>query len=180
MPAKLHKALEYAVQAHSGQDRDGAMPPPYACHPVEVMLNLRYIGGIADEDILATALLHDTIEETETTLNDIRDAFGDRVAALVKELTRTEPTSAQVDGLSKDAVWKVRAQMLLDEIAMMSPDAQIVKLGDRLSNVREARLAKSAAKFERYVGQTQRILAIIPRERSPKLWDAIHREVDQG
>jgi len=61
----------------------------------------------------------------------------------------------------------------------MSPDAQVVKLADRLSNVREARMAKSPAKFERYLGATQKLLEIIPRKRNPGLWDAIKAEVER-
>jgi len=176
MSARLQEALEFAVRAHAGQDRDGEVAPPYACHPIEVMLNLRYIGGIADEDLLIVALLHDTLEETSTRCSDIENGFGPRVSALVQELTRQEPDAAEIAGMSRDEVWKLRAGMLLAEIEKMSPDAQVVKLADRLSNVREARIAKSASKFERYVGQTEKLLAIIPRKRNSELWDAVKAE----
>src|SRR5579863_4956851 len=152
MSARLHAALELAVRAHAGQDRDGDVAPPYVCHPVEVMLNLRYTGGVSDEDLLVVALLHDTLEETLISPLEIGSAFGPRVLALVQELTRQEPGAAEIESLSKSEIWKLRSDMLLAEISRMSPDAQVVKLADRLSNVREARIAKSPAKFERYLG----------------------------
>ena len=176
MSARLHAALDFAVRAHAGQDRDGEVAPPYACHPVEVMLNLRYTGGVDDEDLLVVALLHDTLEATSASAAEIEKAFGPRVIALVRELTREEPSHAETAGLKKEEIWKLRADMLLAEIEKMSPEAQVVKLADRLSNVREARIAKSEAKFERYVGQTEKLLAIIPRKRNAALWDAIKLE----
>lgn len=176
MSARFHAALEFAVRAHAGQDREGDVAPPYVCHPVEVMLNLRYTGGVADEDLLIVALLHDTLEETPTTPAGVEVAFGPRVGALVRELTRHEPSSVEIEGLKRNEIWKLRSGMLLTEIEKMSPDAQVVKLADRLSNVREARIAKSPEKFERYLGQTQKMLKIIPRERNPGLWDAVMAE----
>ncbi|HLK13945.1 MAG TPA: HD domain-containing protein [Fimbriimonadaceae bacterium] len=179
MSERLHRALEFCVCAHAGQDRDGEVAPPYACHPIEVMLNLRYVGGVSDEDLLIVALLHDTLEETVTQESEVRKAFGTRVGDLVRALTRQEPEPSALVGLSKDEIWKVRSDLLLDEIARMSPDAQVVKLADRLSNVREARLAKSPAKFKRYLGHTEKVLKLIPRKRNPALWEAIRVQVDK-
>jgi (p)ppGpp synthase/HD superfamily hydrolase len=176
MSARLHSGLQFAVKAHAGQDREGEMPPPYVCHPVEVMLNLRYVGGVADEDLMVVALLHDTIEESNVTLKEIQSAFGDRVATLVQELTRYEPTSSETKGLSKPEIWQLRSDFLLKEIGGMSADAQKIKLADRLSNVREAKRSKSPAKLKRYLAQTEKILEIIPRDRNPSLWDAIKAE----
>jgi hypothetical protein len=67
--------------------------------------------------------------------------------------------------------------MLLEEIGRMSPDAQCVKLADRLSNVREGRRTKLGDKLTRYLGQTYLILETIPREVNPGLWDAIRDEL---
>ncbi|MHB8637629.1 MAG: HD domain-containing protein [Fimbriimonadaceae bacterium] len=180
MSARLHAALEFAVRAHAGQDREGHAPPPYVCHPVEVMLSLRYTGGVTDEDLLVVALLHDTLEATPATTSEVSVAFGPRVGALVQELTRAEPADDETAGMKKDEIWRLRAGMLLAEVERMSPDAQAVKLADRLSNVREARIAKSPEKFERYLGQTRRMLDLIPRKRNPGLWDAVAAEVEKG
>jgi (p)ppGpp synthase/HD superfamily hydrolase len=75
--------------------------------------------------------------------------------------------------MEKDAIWQLRADMLLVEITRMSPDAQTIKLADRLANVRDAKRAKKGKKLNRYLWQTNEILKIIPRERNEGLWEAI-------
>lgn len=174
---RLHEAILFAAEMHRGQDRDGDHPLPYLTHPLEVLVNLRYTSDCTDEDLLVVAALHDLIEETEATPASIETRFGLRVRVLVEELTREEPSAERISGLSKDEVWRLRADMLLTEIGIMSSDAQRVKLADRLSNLREAKRTKSAPKLERYVKQTTRILEIIPRSVSPGLWDAIQAEL---
>ncbi len=177
MSAKLHAALEFAVKAHAGQDRDGKMPPPYACHPVEVMMNLRYTGKVEDEDLLAAALLHDTVEESGVEFTDILDGFGNRVESLVRELTRYEPTASETAGMTGEEIWELRSGLLLKEISEMTSNAQQIKLADRLSNLREARLTKPPKKLKRYEDQTKRILEIIPRGVNPGLWTELRSEV---
>lgn len=143
-------------------------------------MSLRYVGGETDEDLLCAAALHDVVEESGANPEEIARETNDRTAALVKELTRHEPTDAERKDLSKDDVWRLRANLLLDEIRAMSPDAQKVKLADRLANVREAKRTKAGPKWDRYAWQTEEILKIVPRERNPGLWDAIRTELDEG
>jgi (p)ppGpp synthase/HD superfamily hydrolase len=176
---RLDKALRLAAKLHSGQEREGDAPLPYVTHPVEVLMLLRYVGEEKDEDLLCAAVLHDVIEETDASFSEIADAVGARAAGLVKELTRREPTEAERRGLDKDAIWKLRANMLLDEIREQSPEAQKVKLADRLANLREAKRTKSGPKWDRYVWQTQEILKIVPQERNPALWNAIRTEIEE-
>jgi len=174
---RLQTAIELATRLHRDQERDGAMPLPYATHPVEVVSLLRSVGGITDEDLLCAAALHDLLEETNIGADEIEKEFGGRVGALVLELTRKEPTPAETRGLDKNAIWKLRAEMLLAEIRKMSPDAQRVKLADRLSNLREAKRVKSGGKLERYIWQTEEILEIVPKSVNPGLWKAIEAEL---
>ncbi|RYG24684.1 bifunctional (p)ppGpp synthetase/guanosine-3',5'-bis(diphosphate) 3'-pyrophosphohydrolase [bacterium] len=174
---RLDKAIVLAAQLHKGQEREGDAPLPYITHPMEVLMALRYEGGETDEDLLCAAALHDTIEESQADLGEIRSVVGERAANLVEELTRREPSKEETKGMSKDEIWKLRANMLLDEIREMSPEAQRVKLADRLANVREAKRTKAGPKWERYAWQTEEILKIVPRERSPGLWDAIRGEL---
>ena len=166
-----------AAHLHRGQEREGGAPLPYFTHPMEVLLALRYEGGETDEDLLCAAALHDVIEESGTDLSEIESAVGRRAAGLVGELTRREPTAEETKGMTKDEIWRLRANMLLAEIREMSPDAQRVKLADRLANVREARRTKAGPKWDRYAWQTEEILKIVPRERCPGLWDGIRREL---
>jgi len=174
---KLQEALLYAANLHKGQERDGDAPLPYITHPCEVLSNLRYVGGCQDEDMLCAAALHDVIEECDADLSELEERFGTRVAALVKELTRVEPTEEQKKGLSKDEVWQMRAEWLLEEIRTMAPDAQQVKLADRLSNLREAHRTKGMKKLARYEWQSHEILKIVPREVNPGLWESIAAEL---
>ncbi|RYG27809.1 bifunctional (p)ppGpp synthetase/guanosine-3',5'-bis(diphosphate) 3'-pyrophosphohydrolase [bacterium] len=175
--AKLDAALRFMVDAHAGQERDGDDPLPYAFHPFEVATNLRVVGGVTDEDLLCAAILHDVLEETEASAEGIETHFGERVRELVEELTREEPDAATREKLDKDALWQLRADLLIEEIGKMSPEAQSVKLADRLSNVRDAKRTKPPKKRDRYVAQTVRILDTVPRKVNPKLWDAIKKEV---
>lgn len=173
----LSKALQFAAEKHEGQFRDGENGLPYATHPFEVCTFLRYIGQVVDEDLLCAAALHDVLEETTTPASEIEKIFGERTGSLVVELTRREPTSEETSGMTKDEIWLLRANMLLAEIKLMSPDAQRVKLADRLANLREARLTKTGEKLRRYERQSKKILEIIPKSVNPALWKAIASEL---
>lgn len=169
----LDAAIEFAAKAHRGQIRDGEDPLPYITHPVEVVVNLRYLGAVTDPDILCAAALHDVVEETAVPLSEIEERFGERVRALVEELTRREPTPDEIQGMTKDSIWELRSGLLLGEIAKMSPDAQAIKLADRYSNLSEARRTKLGKKLVRYNDQTTKILKIVPKKVNPGLWSAI-------
>jgi GTP diphosphokinase / guanosine-3',5'-bis(diphosphate) 3'-diphosphatase len=175
---RLHKAIRWACKLHKEQDRDGGAALPYITHVIEVVSNLRYVGGVTDEDLLCVAALHDVVEQSAAPIEKIEKRFGPRVRKLVEELTRREPGIDETQGMSADKIWKLRSSILLDEISKMSPDAQKVKLADRLSNVRNAVQTKIGGKLERTLKQTEEILKIIPRRRSPRLWNAIRAELD--
>jgi myo-inositol-1(or 4)-monophosphatase len=84
-----------------------------------------------DQELLAAAALHDTVEDTDVTLEQIRAEFGDRIASLVA----TE-SDVMVEGISKADSWHARKQAAIDRLASASRDAKIVALGDKLSNMR--------------------------------------------
>lgn len=170
---KLAKAIRFAAKLHREQFREGEPQLPYITHPVDVINKLAYIGRVTDEDILCAAALHDVLEETEADIEKIEDKFGERVATLVKELTREEPTEKVSKSLSEDALRDLRNTLLLAGVKKMSPEARSVKLADRLSNLQAAEQTRTGEKLERYRAQSRDILKIIPRETSPALWDAI-------
>jgi len=85
----------------------------------------------SDQELLAAAALHDTVEDTEVTLDDIRREFGERVASLV-----ADETDAQGEGADRASTWHARKQAAIDRLARASHDAKIVALGDKLSNMR--------------------------------------------
>ena len=173
--SRLEAALEFTVAAHSGQLRDGNSPLPYATHPVEVVANLRYVGGVMDEDILIAGFLHDVLEETEVSATDIEKAFGKRVSSLVEAVTRYEPNEDERSGKSDNEIYDLRSQLLLDEISKMTREAQAIKLADRLSNVVGARATKPKDKQKRYIAQTRQMLGIIDKSVNPDLWTAVRK-----
>ena len=175
---RLQSCVLWATELHHGQWREGKTPVPYICHPLEVLETLRYSGDVEDDDMLCAAVLHDVVEETSASVEDVKDRCGAGVAELVRELTREEPEPEQIAGLDKEQVWQLRADLLLQEIMAMSPRAKTIKLCDRISNLREARFVKSGKKLDRYVMQTRRILDVVPKKTHPPLWEILRTEAD--
>lgn len=124
----VDKAIIFATHAHQGTERRGK-GFPYIVHPLEAMAIVATISR--DPDLLAAAVLHDTVEDTEVTLADIEREFGSRVAELV--FTETDVRVAP-DG--KELPWRQRKQRDMDNLAKASWDAKVVAIGDKLSNLR--------------------------------------------
>ena len=122
----LLKAINFAAQKHSAQRRKDSDASPYVNHPVYVAFVLADIGGIDDPEILAAAVLHDTIEDTDTTREQLISAFGVRVCKLVEELTD-----------DKSLPKKERKQLQLEHAHSLSPKAVLIKLGDKISNIED-------------------------------------------
>ncbi|MBR0131605.1 MAG: HD domain-containing protein [Lachnospiraceae bacterium] len=123
------KAIYFAVEKHSGMKRKNENTP-YILHPLEVAA----IAGTmnCDEEILAAAVLHDTVEDTNATIEEIKSLFGDRVALLVA--SETEDKRPQIP---PDESWRIRKEESLAELKSASdPGVKIVWLGDKLSNMR--------------------------------------------
>jgi (p)ppGpp synthase/HD superfamily hydrolase len=171
---KLHQAFRLCFKAHKNQEIESCSPSmPYSSHPIDVANKLRFVGGVTDEDMLAAAYLHDVLEFTDVTLAEIKEQFGERVAGLVLELTRREPLDIEMEGKSDVERSELRSRMMLDEISRMGPDAQVIKLADRLSNLVMAFQTRKGDRLTRYLAQTKRILEIIEPKRNPALWKAI-------
>lgn len=124
----VDKAIVFATQAHKGTERRGK-GFPYIIHPLEAMAIVATITN--DSELLAAAVLHDTIEDTEVTYDDIKREFGERIANLVAKETdvRTAP-----DG--RKLTWQERKQRDMDNLRASSHDVKVVALGDKLSNMR--------------------------------------------
>lgn len=124
----LDKAIVFAVKAHAGTERRGK-GFPYIVHPMEA---LEIVATLTpDQELLAAAVLHDTVEDTSVTLETIRREFGERVAHLVEEESDTFQ-----EGMSEEESWHQRKQAAIDRLARASHDAKMVALGDKLSNMR--------------------------------------------
>ena len=124
----LDKAIVFAVKAHAGTERRGK-GFPYIVHPMEAVEIVATMT--TDQELLAAAVLHDTVEDTSVTLDDIRREFGDRVAKLVEE-----ESDVFMEGVNEADSWHARKQAAIDRLSHASRDAKMVALGDKLSNAR--------------------------------------------
>lgn len=124
----LDRAIMFACQAHRNVERRGK-GFPYIAHPLEAMSIVSTITN--DQELLAAACLHDVIEDTEFTYEDIKERFGQRVADLVNA-----ETDQVFPNMSSSESWRLRKEAAIKHLAEASRDVQIVAIGDKLSNMR--------------------------------------------
>lgn len=124
----LDRAIIFAVHAHHNTERRGK-GFPYIVHPMEAVEIVSTITS--DQELLAAAALHDTIEDTDVTVEDIRREFGDRIADLVHA-----ESDQFTEGVSEEDSWHDRKQAAINRLAATSHDGKIVAMGDKLSNMR--------------------------------------------
>ena len=124
----LDKAILLAVEAHKNTERRGK-GFPYIVHPMEAMSIVASMTN--DQELLAAAALHDTVEDTHFTVEDIRREFGDRIASLV-----ADESDIEIPDMDEKDSWHMRKQAAIDHLAAASRDAKMVALGDKLSNMR--------------------------------------------
>lgn len=120
------RAAFFSGEKHKDQRRRDASETPYINHPLEVAYILMEEGGITDAHTLAAALLHDTIEDTNTTREELLMIFGKEVSDLVVELTDLKTTAPED---------KKRRE--LDHAHHLSPKAKLIKLADKTANIRD-------------------------------------------
>ena len=128
----LDRAIIFAVKAHHNTERRGK-GFPYIVHPMEAV---EIVASITpDQELLAAAALHDTIEDTDVTVEDIRREFGDHIADLVH--AESDQINGELfNGENEEGTWHARKQAAIDRLAAASHDAKIVAMGDKLSNMR--------------------------------------------
>jgi GTP diphosphokinase / guanosine-3',5'-bis(diphosphate) 3'-diphosphatase len=124
--ARLLEAISFAAERHRNQRRKDHEASPYINHPIALATVLANEGGVADLEVLQAAVLHDTIEDTETTFDDLSARFGTRVADIVAEVTDDK-------SLPKD----VRKQLQIEHAHHKTPEAALVKLADKICNLRD-------------------------------------------
>ena len=124
----LDKAIIFAVNAHHNTERRGKRFP-YIVHPLEAVAIVATITN--DQQLLAAAALHDTIEDTSVTAEDIRQQFGERIAHIV-----TQETDNIIPNLSEEQSWHQRKQAAITRLTNASLETKIVALADKLSNIR--------------------------------------------
>ena len=124
MPHLILKAAAFAADKHRFQQRKDVEQSPYINHPIAVARILSEVGGVSDEDVLAAALLHDTVEDTDTTEAELTEVFGERISTIVMEVT---------DDKSLPKLERKQAQV--DHAPHLSSAATLVKLADKIANV---------------------------------------------
>ncbi len=124
----VDKAIIFAVKAHTNTERRGK-GFPYVIHVLEAMEIVATLTN--DQELLAAAALHDTVEDTNVTLDQIRAEFGDRVANLVD----LESDKVFADK-NESRTWRERKQTTIERLAKAPREAKIVAIGDKLSNMR--------------------------------------------
>jgi GTP diphosphokinase / guanosine-3',5'-bis(diphosphate) 3'-diphosphatase len=120
------KAIEFASRKHRDQRRKDAAQSPYINHSIALAEVLWFEGRVRDAKTIAAAILHDTIEDTETTPEELRGAFGAEVASVVEEVT-------DVKWLAKTS----RKKLQVARASRASRKARLVKLADKISNLRD-------------------------------------------
>lgn len=124
--AVVLRAALFAAEKHKNQRRKDAEASPYINHPIALANVLATEGDVTDPDVLCAALLHDTIEDTETTADELRGAFGDVVTGIVLEVTD-----------DKSLPKAERKRLQIEHAVHASPQAKLVKLADKICNLRD-------------------------------------------
>lgn len=123
---KLLKATAFAANKHRDQRRKDADASPYINHPIALCDILVNEGDIANTDVICAAMLHDTIEDTDTTEAELIAVFGNKIASIVMEVT---------DDKSLPKLERKRLQV--EHAHSISHDAKLVKLADKIANLRD-------------------------------------------
>ena len=126
LTADFLKALDFAAKKHRNQRRKDKAQTPYINHPIDVANILLNEAGVTDESVLIAALLHDTVEDTDATFEEIETCFGALIRGIVSEVTD-----------DKSLPKAVRKQQQIDHAPHLSDRARLVKLADKISNIRD-------------------------------------------
>lgn len=124
--AELLRAIAFAAEKHRNQRRKDAEASPYINHPIALAHLLSTTGGVADPIVLQAAILHDTIEDTETTYEELAATFGSKVADIVMEVTDDKALPKQR-----------RKELQVEHAHKKSREAALVKLADKICNLRD-------------------------------------------
>ncbi|HZF07724.1 MAG TPA: HD domain-containing protein [Thermoanaerobaculia bacterium] len=147
--ANLLRALEFASERHSQQRRKGPSGVPYVNHPIEVASLLAGLAEVEDADILIAAVLHDVLEDTETTPEEVAARFGERVLHLVGELSddKSQPLA-------------VRRQLVLEHLESAEVAVKLIKLADLCSNIQSVPVDWTNERLREYLDWSARAAAL--------------------
>ncbi len=121
---QIFDALRYASEQHRDQRRKGEDESPYVNHLIAVADLLVAVGGVRDSDVVCAGILHDTLEDTETTADELEQRYGVRVRGIVEEVSDDQAL-----------VKEERKRRQIEHAPHISYEAKLVKLADKISNV---------------------------------------------
>lgn len=169
---RLINAVRFSASKHRYQRRKDPAKSPYINHPIEVTQLLWEVGGVREADVLLAALLHDTIEDTQTGPDEIRAQFGAAVLSLVLEVTDDKSLPKQE-----------RKRLQVESAPHKSPGAKLIKLADKACNVRDiVAMPPETWPLERrreYLLWTEKVVAGL-RGVNPGLEEYYDRELASG
>jgi guanosine-3',5'-bis(diphosphate) 3'-pyrophosphohydrolase len=170
--AHLLMAIAFAADKHRHQTRKDAEASPYIIHPIAVATVLAVEADVSDEATLLAAILHDTVEDTETTLAELEENFGSEVTGLVNELTDDK-------SLEKGE----RKRLQIERARESSPRAKEIKIADKISNVRDIAVSPPAdwplERRREYLTWSERVVAGC-RGVNPKLDQAFDEAIGEA
>ena len=123
----LIKALNFAANKHRNQRRKNVAAFPYINHPISLVNILCNEVHITDINVICSALLHDTVEDTETTAEELVVEFGQDISDIVMEVTDDKTIEAR----------QTRKQLQIEHASQISNSAKLLKLADKISNLRD-------------------------------------------
>jgi len=151
---RILSAAMFAAAKHAPQKRKGAAAEPYVNHLIEVAQLIAGSSQHLDTNLVMAGLLHDTIEDTSTTAEELEQVFGSDIAALVVEVTDDK-------SLPKD----VRKALQVENAPHKSIRAQVIKLADKISNLRSLLASPPATwsteRKREYVGWARKVVAAL-------------------
>jgi len=148
----LLRAVTFSAERHRLQRRKGVDASPYINHPLDVANLLANVGRVTDPAVLVAAVLHDTIEDTHTTAEELESTFGREVRLLVEEMTD-----------DKSLPKAERKRLQIERSSLLSRSAKLIKFGDKISNVteilRDPPADWSIERRREYLDWTERVIA---------------------
>jgi guanosine-3',5'-bis(diphosphate) 3'-pyrophosphohydrolase len=170
----LMRAIAFASEKHSSQRRKDTEQSPYINHPIALVNVLANEGDITNIETLCAAALHDTIEDTATTEDELKSKFGEKITAIVLELTD-----------DKSLPKHVRKERQIEHAVNCMPEAKVVKLADKICNLRNILTAPptdwSAERKKEYFDWAANVVEGL-RGTHPRLetiFDILYKEKDQ-
>ena len=154
--ADLLSAISFAAAKHSRQRRKDVDASPYINHPLQLAHVVATEGGVTDVETLMAAVLHDTVEDTMTSYEELVEAFGETVADVVMEVTD-----------DKSLVKAARKEQQVEHAPHLSDRAALVKLADKTCNLRDVAMSPPAGwpleRKREYFDWSKRVVEGIPR-----------------